>query len=225
VSAERGYSPPDEQYARNARALGDVLGLGPAHARVLEGIRRGLPGEEVARVVGVPVGTVKSRTNELYVRLAGGGPVLNRASAAALAERSLALAPGGELRDLLELAAGLPCAVPTATPRGSVACGRCTACRARVLALAVLGAGPKSSAGPDADAVVCRSIRNASDRDRVFEVWLERPGREPALEVVEVPAGEDADALCERARLELVEGHVDSGWREVRRRDEKGGSP
>ncbi len=60
-------------------------------------------------------------------------------------------------------------------------------------------------------------MTDISDKPRKFKVWLDYGYSviDPKEEVVEVPAGEDADKLCEEVLAELIGNNLDTGWHDV----------
>ncbi len=58
---------------------------------------------------------------------------------------------------------------------------------------------------------------NVSEKPRRFEVWIDKgvPGMGPIIQIVDVPAGEDADTVCGEALDEMIANDLDTGWREV----------
>lgn len=59
-----------------------------------------------------------------------------------------------------------------------------------------------------------------SRRKRTFEVWIDVgvPGKDPHTELVEVPAGEDADEVCAEVLDTMIGNHLDTGWCQKRGR-------
>ncbi len=60
-------------------------------------------------------------------------------------------------------------------------------------------------------------MTDISDETRKFKVWLEYgyAGITPQEEIVEVPAGEDADEVCKEVLDCLIGNNLDTGWAEV----------
>jgi hypothetical protein len=56
-------------------------------------------------------------------------------------------------------------------------------------------------------------MSDISDKPRAFRVWL-TAGVHHAEAVIEVPAGEDADEICQQVADNMIDNDVYTGWDE-----------